>query len=876
MDNDTTSNVVSTSFDVIGSLYAIAPLIENVPEEYDYSCIEYYDKHIYLGTTSGKLLHYFELDAGNYTLISQLEFNDSEDSSIDRITLLPEIDRALVLSEGEVKLFLLPEFAPATNVYSIKNITDFCPLNYSKTSNAYPCFMFSNDTIIGVSVSPKQMKIEKTYGVKGIQVALPITDKRKLMGAVDNTYSIIDPQKESTIPLFKVCEEDAKELTPTIANFGKNEYIVICGISNEESCMGLILNDEGEITQGTIVIEKYPTRIAVEYPYVFAELHGSKTVNIHMLKENDDPEVVQSISREDPFHISKTQRSFPAKYYNKQLVELLRYVPLTGEKLQFREDQEKAYVERNIDIETDMLLYGKDGISYLQQKPNLLNITSFGEETIPTLEKYISLNPLSNYSKLEHNYFHILYILMLVFHCNSIDETLIEKWLRCADVVDIRILLYFFDFKIYGDLWIPNGLLEFTEKLHQLKLIHKCKDVRKVLHFLKRRLKEESADGLKDSANIYLSLDIILLHMDMKERKVNIKNYEDTSYHVIIEELSKEEDDYAEVLLELYEQLNDIEGILKILRRKDSRRLIKFMKDNVDKLPETYSEEDMIKDISTALKSNHEFENNEVVYDVLELMKILSIDTTKFTSRIEDSEMKAFLLEKLGVTTTKDLDFLYQYYKTKLTNCNKKLMDSMNIRITSYVTNLNYDKPTLKKYLQTKLDDSDDYSTLLDVGRKLIDVEKRLNETKDSFLDEIDATYILRLLLVETEDLEATLGSEKLLELYLSWNDFSAVDTIVEGNEESILQILDHYVSLKNETVLCRFLVRNKTQISSMHSNREVFEKIPPTIPLNLLQELLFPVFRRNNNTMQNLHIEKGILKHYLQALKGIERRLEP
>lgn len=257
-------------------------------------------------------------------------------------------------------------------------------------------------------------------------------------------------------------------------------------------------------------------------------------------------------------------------------------------------------------------------------------------------------------------------------------------------------------------------------------------------------------------------------------------------------------------------------------------------------------------------------------------MKILSIDTTKFTSRIEDSEMKAFLLEKLGVTTTKDLDFLYQYYKTKLTNCNKKLMDSMNIRIISYVTNLNYDKPTLKKYLQTKLDDSDDYSTLLDVGRKLIDVEKRLNETKDSFLDEIDATYILRLLLVETEDLEATLGSEKLLELYLSWNDFSAVDTIVEGNEESILQILDHYVSLKNETVLCRFLVRNKTQISSMHSKKEVFEKIPPTIPLNLLQELLFPVFRRNNNTMQNLHIEKGILKHYLQALTGIERRLEP
>lgn len=620
MDDSNNSVYHSGSFETEGKLFCICPLIENIPEDYEYTCIEYHEKHIYLGTKCGVLLHYYELDSGNFMLISELKFDETKQSSIDKITLLPNIERALVLSENKLKMFLLPEFAPFSTIPSILNIVDFSIVEYIKQNRSYICFLYTKNLVKEVNITNKDIKVIKKFEIHSIQKAVVTENSSKLLAAIDNSYAIVDLEAQRTSPLFKISEQKEEQLIPVIARFGKTEFLVTCGIGQEESSMGIIVNENGDITQGTIVFEKYPNSVIVDYPYVFAETNNSKSVYIYMMKENEEPNVLQTVAHgQEEIHVYKSSKiiSIRPPFIN-ALVEKLRYVPLMAEVIQFREDQEKAYVERAANIECNTLIFGTCGIFCLCLHPAILNIKSYGEEGIPFIEETIALKHNgSKLMELQDSYFKTLYVLMLTFHRESIDNDLIDIWLRYVESADIRLLIYLCGFKIYGDLWIPNGLLVFVQKLHSLHLIHKCKDITSTVLYLKARLLANYKDVLKDSTNVLLSLDMILLSSDLAKRSVNVNCYEPSSYSEIAKELEVQQDTYSEELLTIYLFQSRITDVISILRDKDPKRLIKYLTEHASELPEDYLEGHIMKDICLSLE-NYDEETTKCVFKLIE------------------------------------------------------------------------------------------------------------------------------------------------------------------------------------------------------------------------------------------------------------------
>ena len=88
--------------------FHIHPLIQHLPSELKYTCFDAYDLNLYLGTDTGELLHYFEIERNNYMLVSQTKFNDDFDYPIFKFLLLPKIERAYILSviSGGKEVFL--------------------------------------------------------------------------------------------------------------------------------------------------------------------------------------------------------------------------------------------------------------------------------------------------------------------------------------------------------------------------------------------------------------------------------------------------------------------------------------------------------------------------------------------------------------------------------------------------------------------------------------------------------------------------------------------------------------------------------------------------------------------------------------------------
>ncbi|CDO95392.1 unnamed protein product [Kluyveromyces dobzhanskii CBS 2104] len=871
MNDDNNGNSILSTFEIPDGPYAVSPLIENVPKEYEYSCIEYYEQHIYLATTSGILLHYYELDPGNFTLISEVNFNEDRSMKIDSITLLPKVDRALVLSEGRIKMFLLPEFAPASNVPSIMNIRALSVLRYVETSKCYSCYLYTPNLVKQVSITSKEIKVERKFNIKGIKTASPSRDIKNIIAAVKNSYAVINLEKESTTPLFQVSEAADVELSPIVTKFGKNDFIVTCGISNDESCMGLILNGDGEITHGTVVIESYPSAIVVDSPYVLTELSGPKSIQIHLIKENEDPRVVQYIKNELPFHISKLGNPFITRQFNKDLIEKLRFAPLIAKDLQFRDEQERAYVARNMNLECGMVVFGKSGIYSICRKPFILTISSYGEETISVLENFINEDSKNNYERLEKEYAQLLYVLLLTLHTESLDRKLVKIWLRYADVVDIRILMFLLGYEVYGDLWIQNGLVDLTKKLHSLKLVHKCTDIHKLITSLKLQLKKNYKDGLKDSVNVFLSLDLILLKSNIKDGNVCVDDYEPTSYQEIAKELSKYEKEYSETLISIYERTNDIPSLLDLLRMVDIERLMHYLDSNFAELPNTYSQEIAADDIRLALTECDE----SIVVKVLQLMKKLNMDEKKLISSLEDSKTKVILLERLGADSPQDLTFLYEYYKAKFTTLSAKLIETLGMPLTEYVTNMTYSKPSFKEYLQIKLGDKTDYKACLDFGKKLLKVEHDINPKEGSILDDIDATYILRVMIMDFDALLENLGCEKMLDIYLSWNDFITVERLLQLDKQMFLRVYDHYLSFNCPKIVIQFLTRNIYRMNDSEQVVTVLEKIPSDIHISVLYDVLFPLFRKKNELSHNLRIKKGVFRNSNKCMNDIQSRLE-
>lgn len=866
--------------------FFVHPLIEALPLEFTYTCFDAYEGHIYLGTSTGELLHYFEIECRNYMLVSQTKFDNVSLSSIDKLLLLPNIEKAVILSGKSLKLFLLPEFAPVPNIDPLDHINDFSVFQYSPSSNCYKGYIYSENSIQYVKFTLNGLLFLKDYSYKKVKKAC-VEGEHIIMACRNSKYELIDLKLEKSTPLFQISQSEM-DLPPVITSFSNNEFLVTCGTSKEEKSMALILNHQGDMTHSTIVLEQYPQNIIVQYPFILIDFN-ELGIYIYKFDVNNEPRLVQKIT----YHgkkicIDKTVQIFTNIHSNQKVlvVEKLRLIPLSVKNSLLPVEQEVAYIDSIFREESSLALYGSAGIFLLYAQSRVLEFDDYYEDSIDAIRRTISnMNQYGNLSKYQHvelKYLKTLLLLLLTFHSSEIDVQLAIQWCEWSVDVDIRILLYIYDYEIFGDLWIFNGLHKFVSELKTLKIVHKSIDPIFLTKTILNTLKTKYKDQIYDSGNVFLSLDMICLN-DMIEgqKDIDIDEFSEESLLEVSKVLKLKKINYSNILVKIYEKLGDLPECLTILRKGNVLDFSRFILTHLSKLleNESYKNYQILEDIIYI--SNCDTCNQEdVLADIIfEILIYSDITPKKILNRVINHQMMVNLLERMGVEEAKDVDFLITYYFSQLEKCitENKLWDDFNDLFINYVNDTRYLKPTIHEYLGVKLKYDSKYHEFNSIQSKLL---IHLNTTNlPNFykrIKDIDSNSILTILVFDTRQLETLLGKEIALKMFFTFNDFISIEKYI--TEENFITIMKQYLSFENKQtsliVIHTFLLRNIGCVNNPELLIEIIKQIPKYIELHILFDILFPLLRKIDAGIKKQNIKKAIIKRELNITKHIINNL--
>ncbi|AET39058.1 CORVET complex subunit VPS3 Ecym_3592 [Eremothecium cymbalariae DBVPG len=862
-----------------GPFYAY-PLIKQLPTDLIYTCFEAYHENIYVGTITGELLHYFELEPFNYVLVSRTKFNTELDDPITKIILLPIVERALIQSKDQLKLYLLPEFAPVPNIKTIEGVTDFTVFEFSETHSAYNVYIAKKDKIFLANISGTAMTRLMSYNFKGVD-KIEVKDQY-LMTVRDKIYELIDLRGKSRVPLFYVTEGENK-LRPIIVKFSETEFLMACGSSQNEQAMALIVNQLGDITKGTVVLEHYPNNVVVELPYIFADF-GETGTYIYKIQPNSEIGLIQKIAyRSLAIGVVKLSKSFdiPNSIYRDQVVEKLRLVPLVSVNPEFRMENEKIYMAKIFKETTSLALFDSCGLHLLQLKPEILQFDSFDEGSMKSIASFLRNYVVgSKYQEVEKSYLETMLLLLEMLHCDAITTGLAVRWCEFVEYVDMRLFLYVNGFRIYGDLWINKGLNNLVAEMVKLKLINKFENSISVLRKVYQELKNKYANGIKDAENILLSFDMIFLADDLKhDKEILIDTFNEGSLSTIAEFLELDTRNHSKTLLEIYKKLGSLHQCLDIYRNNgDELDTVRFIFENFKNLQRNreYKEVGLKTDIINILNTDMDDNKQKKVMDFLiKVFELGKIDPKSLIREVSNGHTKVTILEKIGATDATDAAFLLDYYIAQLQECmaENDLWNDLAIMTTSYSQELNYLKPTIAVYLETKLKYDPKFMKFMSLREKIINLSYDKDTTYDK-LSAIDISNILILLFFTFEDLKPHISNEDMLKLFLTLNDFVAVESLV--SEDNFVFIMHSYLEISTDgSILRKYLERKIKSITNSTILTEIILLIPQDYQFESFFEIIFPIFRKYHQKTTQQEIKKSLLKHNINEIENIIKKLK-
>ncbi|EDO17960.1 hypothetical protein Kpol_1054p5 [Vanderwaltozyma polyspora DSM 70294] len=881
---DTIQEKMKDIFSIENGPFNIHQLIHSLPAELDYTAFDAYNQNLYLGSTTGDLLHYFELEQNNYMLVSQTKFNSDFNYPIDKFQLLPKIERAFILSNNTLTLFLLPEFAPSPNVSSIPNVSDINLRSYSVRSKTYKIYIYLDDRIEELKVSQSTITRVRKYDFKMINKAISLDNI--IMSSKLNNYELINAKSSEVIPLFRVSESE-EPFEPIITNFGTEDFIVVSGgISKESNSMVFAINSKGEITNGTTILDKYPNNIIASYPYVVTQLSDSE-IQIYKLSLGESIKLqdIKFNHKEPKLNIANTIKEFSnfntseSNKVKESVVNVLSLVPLVGENDELRLSAEKRFVEQNFTLRTSLTMYGNCGIYLLAKNPDILEFDKFDEVEIPRIKAYLRetrKHEYSKYEQLERNYLITLRLLLIMLHCEKITDNEINKWFNSSEKVDLRILFYLFDLKIFGNVWVNTGLLKFVHNLKALKLTHKCDNLKLMLALLNKSLGEGNhGDRINDYSNIRKTIDVNLFEYMIKdEDPINVEMFPKVSLEEILKITEQEHENNYELLELLYAKLKKYtHSILLIKKTGNSDDLLSFLSNNLDNLPTEYKSISMINDILYILESPEVSE--PTLRRVLKLMSSARLDPRELIPKLDHNiEGKIKLIEFLGPENSNDKKILISYYLSKLqsTITANNIWELMGTFTSEYTKDLNYYKSSIVDYLLIKLKHEQCCEEMLSTLGNI----KNLCHDGDSDaallslvlenLQTFDIGNLLSLLVLLPEfktKFNELLTKEKIFDLFMSYNDFVSIETYLTA--KNISEVLEHYLSLSKGiepiTLVVTLLKRNRSLLNDREVLKKVLKVIPEDYPFGPLTSFLFPIFKDIEDNKRSLELEKALLK---------------
>ncbi|QHS72672.1 CORVET complex subunit VPS3 [Saccharomyces paradoxus] len=878
--------------------FRISTLLDNVPSDLTYTCCEAYENHIFLGTTTGDLLHYFELERGNYMLVSQTKLDAESNSKIDKILLLPKVEGALILCNNELVLFILPEFAPRPNTTRLKGINDVVICNFSRSSKAYRIYAFHTEGVRLLKISADSLVLAKTFNFKLIDKAC--AHEETLMVSKLNNYELINLKSSQVIPLFRISETD-EDLEPIITSFNEDNEFLVCsgGGSYESGAIALVVNHHGDIIKGTIVLKNYPRNVIVEFPYIIVE-SAFQSIDIYSALPTEESQLLQSItSSGSGLKISKSDNIFTntdnSKEYKEKLFNKLRLEPLTHSDNKFRIERERAFVEESYEEKTSLIVYNNLGIHLLVPTPMILRFTSCEESEIDNIEdqlKKLAKKDLTKFENIEAKYLMSLLLFLMTLHYDHIEDEVMKRWCDFSDKVNIRILFYMFGWKVYSEIWCFHGLVNMVERLKSLKLSNKCEDVIKMLLMMKSELKRKNKTGLlaSDFDDIMKTIDITLFNLRLEKKEaITIDMFERESYDEIIKEINIHGDEFPgiELLIEIYKEKGEYLEPLNLLKEaEDYRSLVSFIEKNIKEFPEEYVKERLADDLILTLKQDDESPEECVIKNILKILSMAGINKNEFLDKIpaEEISLKVSFIEELGIQNSNDSKFLFNYYLAKL----REIINQNNIWsiledfIKEYKDDLAYDKTDITNFVHIKLKHNlkcESFSKYYEKCENL----KSENEKDDEFINftfeeisKIDKEYILSLLFFPNE-LINWISSEELLKIYLSFNDFKSVEKYT--GKQNLVAVMKQYLDISSLNysveLVTNLLQRNFELLDDLDMQLKVLETIPSIFPIQAISQLLLKVLIQYQERKEESNLRKCLLKNQISISDELSRNFE-
>ncbi|CAI4038345.1 hypothetical protein SMKI_04G6890 [Saccharomyces mikatae IFO 1815] len=879
--------------------FRISTLLDNVPSNLTYTCCEAYDNHIFLGTTTGDLLHYFELERGNYMLVSRTKFDAESNSKIDKILLLPKVEGALILCNNELVLFILPEFAPRPNTTRLTGINDVVICNFSRSSKAYRIYAFHTEGVRLLKISANSLVLSKIFNFKLIDKAC--AHGETLMISKLNNYELINLKTSQVIPLFRISETD-EDLNPIITNFNEENEFLVCsgGDSYDSGAIALVVNHHGDIIKGTIVLKNYPRNIIVEFPYIIAE-SAFQSVDIYSALPSEESQLLQSvISSSSDLKISKSDNIFTntnnSEELKKELFNKLKLEPLTHSDNKFRIERERAFIEESYEEKTSLIIYNSFGIHLLVPTPMILRFTSCEEYEIDNIEdqlKKLAKRNLTKFENIESKYLMSLLLFLMMLHYDHIEDEVMKKWCDFSDKIDIRILFYMFGWKVYSEIWCFHGLIDIVEKLKSLKLNNKCENIIKMILMMKHELKKRDKTGLlaSDFNDIMRSIDITLFNLRLEANEaITIDMFERESYDEIIKEIHLHGDDFPgnKLLIEIYKVKGEYLEPLSLLKKaKNYESLVSFIEENIKKLPEEYVKDTLADDLIFVLRESDANNKESITKQVLKVLNMAGVNKNEFLDRIpkEDVSLKVSFIEELGVKNSRDSKFLFDYYLTKLQEIinQNEIWSIIDHFIEEYKNDLAYDKTDIINFVNIKLKHNLECEGFSKLFKKCENLKSE-NEKDDEFINfvfeeisKIDKEHMLSLLFFSI-DLIKWISAEELLKIYLSFNDFRNVEKFT--GKQNLVMVMKQYLRISpslnlSVELVTNLLRRNCDLFSDIDIQLMVLETIPSIFPIQSISELLLSVLCQYKEKKEESNLRKFLLKNQISISNEVSGNFE-
>ncbi|QLL32977.1 hypothetical protein HG536_0D04990 [Torulaspora globosa] len=865
-------------------------LIDDLPSEMEYVQCEAFDQNIYLGTSTGDLLHYFEIEPRNYILVSQTKFDSDLSVPIDKILLLPNIERALVLSNQTLVLFLLPEFAPAPNTLSLNGITDIALRGYSSTSKSYKFYAAQAEAIKLLKVSSSAITLFRNFDFGS--VSRMVAQGHHLAVAKQNNYEVLDLKTFKVIPLFRVSEVNAP-LRPVVAEFKKQEFLVATGGgSYNDSSMALVVNHSGDIVNASIVLDNYPSSIIVEYPYLIVRFKPNR-VSIYRLE--DESKIVQKITTESlKVRVAKTSKSFSGferPEIKESVVDMMRRVPLVGNANQLKIENEKALVGDLFEERCSTVLYGSFGIHLLIRPPPVLVFGEHNEPGMSAIEEYLvqSDQPWqSKFRLLENQYLHSLLLLLQVLHSPKIDLILLRKWCSMANTVDARLLLYGLGFQIYGTLWIFNGLKDLIERLKSLKLYHKCDDLEWLLRSIKNLFEKNNAERSNgDYQNVVKTLDVNMfkLKLDKKQNDIDITVFHEDSLAEIMNIIEADQNVRLDLRLQVMQRRGMFKETIELLKKEgETKKLLKFLQESGDKLPSSYGLQ-IIDDVLFIIEREQQL-NRKLISQTIELLSTLKIDPRELLERVEkNASVKVLIIQELGPEDANDRQFLFDYYMAKM----QEFLQDIDVQkvlkdyAETYSQDISYAKCTVKEFFIIKLKNNKRFRPFLENYETLEALcleESDLSLMKSilSKIETFDIGNILTILfLPEGKAARNFMTNDRLLEIFITFNDFMSIEELLMG--ANVIRVLEHYASFRKRqhslALVTKLLERNANLIQDEVILISVLANLPSDYNFDALFGFLYPVLRKISSQSKELELLKVLLKNRISAYNHFMEKID-